>query len=424
MSSSVTEASGMLPNKFYEWPDFNSNMQMFFETILVYSTKKFDFYYFNSDVEIYSHDDVVFQTLTICNEIFTKRILSDQYRPLFHSCPNRQQIKGDIFFKDCFFIEVKTPKTLKIKTSLVEDFRSNMYHAKKAIQQTFDYMYYSKVSYALLSTYESTWLLNRINKTLFISPVISKKSLILAIYYALALRDKSISEATTKLHLDSLNKFNEKNKLGLKLDEDCSEDIAENIEEEELAYEALFINDELKKEFSIESLVSSIRGSIRSGVFIGSGVSGVVVKVNIGSKTYALKMIDLYKEAHSLPEIKNEIKILQYLNSLNVDRIPIIYFGGRVDIRYFILMNYIQGEIKSFEEMNENEIKSCIECVSKLHQNLCLHRDLRSENFIINNEQAYIIDYGRARILDDSFESHNLFKDEMNELDQLIRQGF
>lgn len=101
MSSSVTGTSGAHPNALYEWANFDESLANFEDSMrLKLDQKTYDSYAFNRNYLILSHDDVVFQMLTICNEIFTKRILNDfpNGNHYFHACPKKANVKEDIYY--------------------------------------------------------------------------------------------------------------------------------------------------------------------------------------------------------------------------------------------------------------------------------------------------------------------------------------
>lgn len=417
MSSTATKTSEIYPTTLHEWPEFYKSLRIFGDSICTkFEDKNYDPYIFNRSFEIFSHDDVVFQMLTICNEIFTKRILSDDLNPYFHACPNSMQVKGDIYFKDKFLIKIKTPKTLPLKSTLIEDYKANLSHSTKAIEQIYSYMRMSGLSYAMLSTYINTWVIFKSDGNLFISPAIQRNKLILAIFYTLTLRDQSIHEETIKSHMEKIKEINEKLKLNLNLDVDCPA-IETKLTENEPDPNDYFISEDFKQEFSsLETTISSIYDSIISCKPIGYGASGVVVRVIILNKTYAIKMIDLYKQSHLLPDLENELDMLKHLNSKHVMCVPKLYFGGKVFHQYCLVMSFLEGHTKNFENMNENEKNSCIGCLNELHRNFCLHGDIRYPNFITNNEMVFVIDFGRSKLLDDSDESRMCMQKEKNEL--------
>jgi serine/threonine protein kinase, bacterial len=79
--------------------------------------------------------------------------------------------------------------------------------------------------------------------------------------------------------------------------------------------------------------------------------------------------------------------------------------------KHYILMEYKKGktvedlifsEGKIFHEQETFFIlQRILEIVKVIHENRIIHRDLRTPNILINDEQIYIIDFGLAKRLDD-----------------------
>lgn len=311
MSESSTKAERSFPAVIYEWPEFKINLNKFDKNISALVKTRFEPYKFLDSVEFYSHDDVWFLVMTICNEIFTRRLLAKNEKPYFHAWKNSQYVNGDIFFKDQFLIEIKTPKVLNI----IKDYNERKGKAYKAVRQTFDYMKTGNICFAMLSTFEKSWCLFRHNDTLFISPELSMKKLIISIYYILSLRDNTINQTAIIDHKNSIKKFNQRMNI-----KDYSQEIGNDCDETD-EFEigvGIEINDKTSEE-----IMDLILASLYKSVYLGSGFSGAVFKVLILNKYYALKSNNSNKSTlEQQEEIFNEIKILKFLNSKHLNFVP------------------------------------------------------------------------------------------------------
>ncbi len=116
----------------------------------------------------------------------------------------------------------------------------------------------------------------------------------------------------------------------------------------------------------------------------------IVIKKRI-PKSYRIKEFDEYVRKK---RTKREAKILKKLeNTINVPKV--------LEVKDFIIkMELINGktlkEIKDFEGLNKGIIKKMAELVSKLHEKGIIHGDLTLKNFILKDEELYLIDFGLA----------------------------
>ena len=168
--------------------------------------------------------------------------------------------------------------------------------------------YGSRYMFALLSSYELTYVLFLDNNTeidkplnLFISPPIRKDKLLRAICFVLAMRyecillEKQTSNEIENLRNDVLNYFEEK-------------------------------NNSLPKSVNIEYGSNSLQARILRAwrekpiqTVIGRGRTGFVVKLDLDDdESLALKMVNVFKHApDAIDELENEYDVLQFLNEKN-----------------------------------------------------------------------------------------------------------
>ena len=123
-------------------------------------------------------------------------------------------------------------------------------------------------------------------------------------------------------------------------------------------------------------------------------------------------------------EMKNEAKLLIYLNENNYKWAPRLLFTGSYRLQFYInATQLINGTHKQFEEMSHNERNQLKKAIDQLHSLHILHNDLYPKNIIFseNGGEMFIIDYGLAEYS----ESEITWKDEMNDfVDKLYEEAY
>ncbi len=129
-----------------------------------------------------------------------------------------------------------------------------------------------------------------------------------------------------------------------------------------------------------------------------------------------MKFCDVYKTSNDhISQLKNEVKVLKYLNSKQLEFVPTFYFNDFVLIFDCIAMSFIEGCVIDFNKMNKVQKEKAIKNVEKLHELFCFHGDLRYQNFICQQEQVFVIDFGLSEILPETQKSKERLQKEMKE---------
>jgi serine/threonine-protein kinase len=143
---------------------------------------------------------------------------------------------------------------------------------------------------------------------------------------------------------------------------------------------------------------------------LGKGGMGTVYRVedtNIG-QDIALKLIksDIASDKKTIERFRNELKTTRMISHRNVCR---MFDLAETEGTFYITMEYVSGEdLKSFiRRSGKLDIPKAIsiakevcEGLAEAHRLGVVHRDLKSNNIMIDREgNAHIMDFGIARIM-------------------------
>lgn len=143
---------------------------------------------------------------------------------------------------------------------------------------------------------------------------------------------------------------------------------------------------------------------------LGRGGTGktILVKDEVIDRLFAIKKyspnkINAKKRSENYNRFVDEIKILYHISHPNIVRIYNYYLYPEKVLGY-IQMEYIEGvTIEEFTAENPSHIdslfKTAINAFKFLENNKILHRDIKSDNILINNNnELKIIDFGFGKI--------------------------
>jgi serine/threonine protein kinase len=133
---------------------------------------------------------------------------------------------------------------------------------------------------------------------------------------------------------------------------------------------------------------------------ISNGSYGIVYKgfhIKNENEKVAIKM------EMNTKSLKNEVKIMNYLYSNKIRKIPAIYWYGSYNEYPCLIMSYYEISLsqyigkKTWDLSKINLIMyKMLHIIFQIHNQFILHRDLKPDNFMIKNGELYLIDFGLA----------------------------
>ena len=139
---------------------------------------------------------------------------------------------------------------------------------------------------------------------------------------------------------------------------------------------------------------------------IGTGSYGNILLVKKNNYYYAMKELNLddMKNDKEKQMLINEIIIGFYHNCQYINKYDKILFKNNkiyLRMKYFkegTLKHYLKRKTLTIYQKN-NIIKQILLAVQYLHYNKVIHRDIKSENILVDNEKIYLADFGTCCIL-------------------------
>ena len=146
---------------------------------------------------------------------------------------------------------------------------------------------------------------------------------------------------------------------------------------------------------------------------IGNGNFGKVYVAN-NIRTHEKVAIKMESENNPNNLIKREASILNYLYRNNVNCIPKLYYYGVTDKSSCIILTLFSCNLLEYVKNNNmtNDdlyilMSNCIKNLQKIHDKNVLHRDIKPQNFMIHNNDIYLIDFGFAYFYKDENGIHD-----------------
>jgi serine/threonine protein kinase len=149
---------------------------------------------------------------------------------------------------------------------------------------------------------------------------------------------------------------------------------------------------------------------------IGSGKFGVVYK-GIHKKTQQNVAIKMENRDQEMPSIKHESIILNHLYRKGCRDIPFVLWYGVYMNYTCLVMTYFEKTLSECREklINEKEkinkiMYRIIEIIENVHEHYVIHRDIKIDNFMILENEIFIIDFGMATFYIDEENEHIPYK--------------
>lgn len=98
--------------------------------------------------------------------------------------------------------------------------------------------------------------------------------------------------------------------------------------------------------------------------------------------------------------IENEIKFYLFLKKLNFNFIPQIINIGTHNNNKYIITEY---KNKTLNFINKDIINQLLNILLFLHNNNIIHRDIKEDNFLIDNNKIFIIDFGLSTFYSNNY---------------------
>ena len=147
------------------------------------------------------------------------------------------------------------------------------------------------------------------------------------------------------------------------------------------------------------SNVITINNKYTFDTIIGAGVFGSVYR-GINNKTHEKVAIKLELK-NPLCTIKNEARILKYLQEQKCYFIPTIHWFGIYQDFYTIIIplyecnlyDYVQNQSTSIDYFCDIALKM-LSIIEHIHSAFVLHRDIKPHHFMIRNNDIFLVDFG------------------------------
>ena len=148
---------------------------------------------------------------------------------------------------------------------------------------------------------------------------------------------------------------------------------------------------------------------------LGEGKFGIVYQgINKKSRENVAIKIETMNSA-SYKIIKHEATILNYLYSRKCRNIPPIYWYGKYKESASLVMPYYELSLDKYIKNGYTSVQSVktimaasIQILEQLHKNYVVHRDIKMANFMIQNNELILIDFGMATFYVDENKNHIL----------------
>jgi casein kinase I homolog HRR25 len=118
---------------------------------------------------------------------------------------------------------------------------------------------------------------------------------------------------------------------------------------------------------------------------------------------------------HSLSSLKYEVKILTYLKTNKIKKVPDVFWYGIYNRVPCLVMTYYESSLYDYctrfpERIDTRKINNWIfqlvEIIENFHKVYLLHRDIKPQNIMMKGECIYLIDFGLSAFYLDENREH------------------
>jgi len=119
----------------------------------------------------------------------------------------------------------------------------------------------------------------------------------------------------------------------------------------------------------------------------------------IDDKYIAIKIETTTNDANML---MHEATMLRYMHNNGCRCIPLLHYFSKFDDKPCLVMSYYKMNLETYIKNNKVDINKlnlimvkCIHILENIHKMMVVHRDIKPQNFMINNaNELFIIDFG------------------------------
>mgnify|MGYP003337961787 CR=1 FL=1 len=146
------------------------------------------------------------------------------------------------------------------------------------------------------------------------------------------------------------------------------------------------------------------------GQEIKRGAFGIILKGRYEKKR---EHVAIKIEYGNLQTLKHEVKMMSYLYTHGVRKIPSIYWYGNYNQHPCLVLTFYECSLIDYIKSREMTIQRTnsillriIDILETIHKYYVLHRDIKPQNFMIKDGELFLIDFGLATFFIDETGDH------------------
>ena len=146
------------------------------------------------------------------------------------------------------------------------------------------------------------------------------------------------------------------------------------------------------------------------GQEIKRGAFGIILKGQYEKKR---EHVAIKIEYGKLQTLKHEVKMMNYLYTHGVRKIPSIYWFGNYNQYPCLVLTFYECSLVDYIKTREMTIQRTnfivlriIDILETIHKYYVLHRDIKPQNFMVKDGELFLIDFGLATFFIDENGEH------------------